>query len=822
MTTRPSAGRRILSRRPDGLTLLLAGLGILGAALALAREINSGVGLLWDEVNYISVARSLLAGDGFIQFNGSIYSDWPPLYPLLLAGSGLGVFDPLTVAGPLNAAIFGLTVFIAGIYLRTRLESRLLLLGGVLALALAGPLLAVATWAASEPLFILLCLLAWMQADRALSARDARSARSALVWAGVFTALACLTRYMGITVVMALAPLLALQRGVALPEKAQRIIIYMLLALAPLGLWMLRNQLLVGSLTGGRDYPVAVSLAEVLRRKLNIITGWLFPEPPIWYFALPADYTFLLGAVGVALLAIVLGRALWAHCQGVGNAARNGQLVFAGFAALYIAAVIGAFVQGFTSNIHSTRYLVPAYLPLLLTALLALDPALRQVRQWRRRQRRGWRRATAVGASVILIAGLVLWLAWQIPVNARTIIQVNGGQIPLEGYPNYAYARWADSAALRYLRAEITDGVVFSNRDAAAYIHSGGLTQHQPLPCSIDGIRWHLDPARTAGAVYLLWFYYSVGGSCEAPADYDGHYAGLDELLAAVPLEPVAAFDDGVLFRYRPPSDAAAAVPDAAAAAAVDPRRDLRQHYAAIADGVPVAVSDSGFNLYLDDAAAPRWITYINDQCAADATQVPIYLSIVPANSVYLTGTNRQRGNSGYKFEFNRDGIRIGRQCMVSAPLPHYAIASIGTGQSDPERGRSWHEDYEINRAARLRAELAAARQAQSPIIQSDFEVYHHGGQLIYAKQPCSPADTAAPFFLHIVPVSAADLPESRRPHGFDNRDFDFDRAGALIDGRQCIATVALPEYDLSAIRTGQYVPDAGRLWAAEFAPAAP
>ena len=811
-----SAVRRVWPRRrPDGFTLLLAALGVLGAALALARQINSGVGLLWDEINYISVARSLLAGDGFIQFNGGIYADWPPLYPLLLAGSGLGILDPLTVAGPLNAAIFGLTVFIAGIYLRRRLASRLLLLGGVLALALAGPLLAVASWATSEPLFILLSTLALMSADRALSARHAGAARSALVWAGVFTALACLTRYMGITLVAALVPLLALQRGAALPEKARRIIIYTLIALAPLGLWMLRNQLLVGSPTGHRDYQVAVSVVEVLYRKLNILTDWLFPEPPIWYFALPPDYTFLPGAVGAALLAIVLGRTWWAHCKDVANAVQRARLLFAWFAALYIAAVIGAFVQGYTSNIHSTRYLVPAYLPLLLTALLALDPALRYARELRRRPRRGPRRAAAVGASVLLIAGLSLWLAGQIPVNARTIIQVNGGQIPLEGYPNYAYARWADSAALRYIREEITDGIVFSNREAAAYIHSGGDAQHRHLPsCSTAGIRRNLDGARAAGAVYLLWLY-GVGRNCEMPADDADYYAGLDDLLAAVPLAPAAAFDDGVLFRYRPAADGVATGADP------DPKRDLRQRYAAIAAGVPAAVSDSGFKLYLDDAVAPRWLTYINDQCAPDATQAPIYLNIVPANSIYLTGTNRQHGSSGYKFRFDRDGVRIGGQCMVSARLRHYAIASIGTGQSDPERGLIWHTDYEINRAGRLRAEYAAIAANQPPAARADFDLYHSGDRLIYARTPCVPADTEAPFYLHIVPVSDADLPASGRPHGFENRDFAFDQVGARIDGRQCLASVALPDYDIAVIRTGQYRPDAGRLWAAEFAPAA-
>ena len=811
-----SAGRRFLRRRrPDGFMLLLAGIGVLGAALVLAQEVSYGVALHIDPVYYISVARNLLAGDGFSIFGGNGYHDWPPLYPLLLAVVSMGILDPLTVAGPLNAAIFGLTVFIAGIYLRARLESRWLVVWGCLALALAWPLLAVATAAMSGALFVLLATLALIQVERIWRAPDAGAGLAALIWAGAFTALACLTRYIGITLVLAIVPLLALQRGVAIPEKARRIIIYTLIALAPLGLWMLRNQLLVGNPTGKRGFPVAVSVEELLYRTLNIFTEWILRDPPSWYYELPSDYTFLLGGLGVALLTIALGPAVWAHWQGGANGGQRRQLLFGWFAAVYVTAVIGAGVYGATTTIIGSRYLVPAYLPLLLTALLALDAALGNARRYRRRTASRAGRAAAVGASVILIAGLLLWLAWQIPLNVRTIYQANSRWVsPTLGYN---YASLADAAALRYLRAEITEGVVFSYHEAATYILSEeGLAEHHRLPCGTGEIRRNMSDVVAAGPAYLLWLYGIPGDACET---HPGYHGGLDKLLAVVPLEPVAAFDEGVLLRYRPPS--AAADTGAAAVLDSDPKRDLRQHYAAIADGVPVAVSDSGLSLYLDDAAPPRWATYINEQCPPGAMQATIYLRVVPVNSIYLAGTERRHGATAYSFQFARDGIRIGNQCMVSAQLPNYAISSISTGQSDPDAGVVWALEYEPRRPERLRAALAAARQSQPPVIQSDFAVYQNNDRLLYAKAPCVPADTEAPFYLHIVPVSDADLPASGRQHGYDNRDFAFDEVGALVDGRQCLASVALPDYDIAVIRTGQYRPDAGRLWAAEFAPAA-
>ena len=807
-----SAVRRFLyRRRPDGFTLLLAGLGLLGAALVLARGISYGVGLEWDAINYIGVARSLLAGDGFTTWRGSIYHAFPPLYPLLLATASLGIFDPWAVAGPLNAGLFGLTVFVVGMYLRTQLQSRLLTLWCCLALALAWPLLDAAHFAWSEMPFILFSTLALMQSERALNRGG--GGNSALLWAGAFTALACLSRYVGVTLVALIVPLLAFQRGVALPAKARRIVIYSLVALAPLALWMLRNQLAVGNLTGSREYP-RDAIPDVLYAILTLTARWL-PELQIEYLAFPTAYVLL--GLWIALLAPVFGGAVRAYLKGAANSAQIALLLFAGLAAAYLATLIGATVQSFNHGI-GPRYLVPAYLPALVATALALDPALRHTlrRAWTRAAtpRAALLRAASAGAGVILIACLLLWLADLVSVNIRAIYQSNNRSTSLLEY--YNYASLADSAALRYIREEIANGAVFSDHSPAVYIHTNELIQPRRLPCNADAIRSELSAAATAGggAVYLLWLY-SLGSRCEIQPDY---YGGLDGLLAAVPLELTAAFDDGVLLRYRPPAAPADTAADAAAGAdAAHARRDLRRYYAAIAEGVPAAVSAAGFNLYLDDTAAPRWAIYINDQCAPDATQIPIYLRIVPVNRIYLTKGERPHGVSAYSLEFDRDGIRMGNQCMVSARLPNYAISTINTGQYNPNGGVIWEVEYEPGRAERLRAELAAARQSSTPVIQSDFAVYRNDGRLIYAKAPCTAADTQAAFFLHIVPTNPADLPESGRPHGFDNRDFAFEEAGALLDGRQCVASTALPDYDIAVIRTGQYAPDAGDLWTAEY-----
>ena len=101
------------------------------------------------------------------------------------------------------------------------------------------------------------------------------------------------------------------------------------------------------------------------------------------------------------------------------------------------------------------------------------------------------------------------------------------------------------------------------------------------------------------------------------------------------------------------------------------------------------------------------------------------------------------------------------------------------------------------------------------PVIRSDWDVYLVGNSLIYAKDHCSPEDAEPHFFLHLYAVDVDDLPNQRKQYGFDNLDFDFAHT-AIFDGKCLAAEVPLPDYAISEIRTGQYVPvDGGynRLW---------
>ena len=112
------------------------------------------------------------------------------------------------------------------------------------------------------------------------------------------------------------------------------------------------------------------------------------------------------------------------------------------------------------------------------------------------------------------------------------------------------------------------------------------------------------------------------------------------------------------------------------------------------------------------------------------------------------------------------------------------------------------HRDY-------YRAEYGDAAANGDLLARADFAVYAHNGALYYLKEDCAPllANDDYRFFLHIFPADPADLPERRREHGFENRDFWLTDHFGLFDGK-CIHRYLLPDYPIVRIRTGNKVGD--------------
>lgn len=356
---------RAVRFRPDRFTLFLTAIAVLGSFLILLRIAN-GVGVMGDSGPYLSTARKLTTGEGWLLWPSIYNASWPPAYPTLLALASGFAFDPRGVAGPLNAAAFGLTIFISGHWLRQRAQSRFLAALGYLAILVSIPVVWAASWVWSEAVFILITTLALFHCDNHLKSGK----RSSLVWAAVFTSLACLTRYSGAALILGFLPLLVLHRGTASMEKTRRIGLYLAISIAPICLYMLRNVLSTGTLTGSRTSSNDGILFNI-QRTLDTLEGW----NPLVKDYLPSSisteatlFAALAGAAaaGYSILRWMRGRN--GH-DGDRSLAVAGSFVFA-YTAFMVAT---ATVTELALNQLDSRLLSPVYVPLALAVVFAID-----------------------------------------------------------------------------------------------------------------------------------------------------------------------------------------------------------------------------------------------------------------------------------------------------------------------------------------------------------------------------------------------------------------------------------------------------------------
>ena len=248
------------------------------------------------------------------------------------------------------------------------------------------------------------------------------------------------------------------------------------------------------------------------------------------------------------------------------------------------------------------------------------------------------------------------------------------------------------------------------------------------------------------------------------------------------------------------------ASPDESVSALAAARQPAQSPARPAAPGFQVSVTEDG-----------KELRYVRAGCAPGDTEPVFFLNIVPEQAADLPPDRREYGFAKRDFSFAEAGGRFERwQCTAQIRLPDYPIKEMQTGQYAPGQGDLWSvkliaaPEYD-----RLRADYAAL-SVEQPVVRDYFDLYVQDYQLIYLRESCAAADTAAYFFLHIIPEDVADLPADRRAAGFAHGGFAFVRRGGHFDGK-CLAAVPLPDYPIKQMRTGQFVPGQGDLWSVEL-----
>ncbi len=426
-----------------------------GAAL-LTIVTRRGAYVSPDGLFYVGTARNLVDGAGYQPPPGSpSVSNFPPLYPLLLAGVGFLGPDPLTVARFVGPVLFGVLILVTGVVVHRTTGSlvlaaaaQLLVLGGV-------DFLAYSSSALSEPLFLVLALLALA----AVAACLGRRRSGLLLVAAALAGAASLTRYVGLAVVAggALALLLLSRRR---PRWWAEPVAFTAVALAPVLGWLAWVEGTEGRATNREAvwHPPGWSY---LTGGLRAASAWVLPEQVSW----PA------GAILGAVVAVVLAAVVWRHRSDAGAAPSRTTAVLGLFSLAYAAALfVDRLLFDVTGRLDA-RFL----LPLHLAAIAAGVRALRDV---------------DIAATHVARIGLSAVVGLQ--VAAGTAWAWDGIRDPAVRPAGFTAPAWNRSEVIDEARAAAPERPLYTNQVDALWFHTGRVAA--PVPEKRTFLTGELNP----------------------------------------------------------------------------------------------------------------------------------------------------------------------------------------------------------------------------------------------------------------------------------------------------------------------------------------
>ena len=233
----------------DRTLIAVAVLALAGAAHVLVRTSAYGAAIGNDAVRYMVRALDFMAG------GGALHANHPPLFPLVLAFAGqVSGAEPAECARWINAAAFGATIWVSGLWLRRRLRSQVLAVIAAAGVAASAPLTDIASWVMTEALCVLFVMIFLTQMDSFLR-RGEEGGGWRLAAAAAAAALAAATRFPGAAAILAGVLVLLLDRRRRAAGRLANAAAFGLLSSAPVAVVVAIN-LTRGGPFGRRADPV--------------------------------------------------------------------------------------------------------------------------------------------------------------------------------------------------------------------------------------------------------------------------------------------------------------------------------------------------------------------------------------------------------------------------------------------------------------------------------------------------------------------------------------------------------------------------------------
>lgn len=419
--------------------VLLCGLAMLVAFLQTASSSGFGQG----SMTYIDVARHVAKGQGVttdILFVDSIprvptpLSNWPPLYPVAIAGLARFGLDFaiaarwVAIAGAGGAVVL---VYLLGAMLFGPRAGRI----SAVLMTVWPAITRIAAMAMSEPLFLLLLLTSVLITVWSIPVRGAPGyVRLAL--GGLILGAAALTRYPGAALIPAGGiALLAGVPGWRWRERVGRALAWSLPAAVPIAAWLARNLFTTGALVGvGRQPSKSGLIANAVRAVKTVafdtfhLMSRITIVPELVHIRTRLVALVTAAVVGALLIWLLRdARRRVALKLAVHNALGSPERAFvAAIGGGYVAAMVIARSLSSFEPLGS-RMMLPAY-PFLLILIIAFVTGL-QERLWPKLG--GW---LAAGVTLLCLASVAVVV---LPESLRA------GGPSLEPGPAPAWVEWA-------------------------------------------------------------------------------------------------------------------------------------------------------------------------------------------------------------------------------------------------------------------------------------------------------------------------------------------------------------------------------------------
>lgn len=436
---------------------------------------HSGIGISPDSIAYISTARSIHEHWTMTDFNLKPLVAFPVFYPVLLSFiMFLTGTDIVQTGVVLNCVLLAAVVLLSGRLLdRFQFQSvwykRILLLFIVFSPAL----IEVYAMLWSETVLILFSLIFFLFLEKYLKHHTLKN----LVICAVLAGLATVTRYAGITLTGTAGLMILFAPHMEAKKKAGHIALLSLISFFILFLNLIRNHVLVGSLTGPRQFGHTPLLENV---------GYYGKTLSDWYplFNHEHNTTILIGLlVFTVVLLLFLYRAFKGKYYG------GQENIATAFVVVYSVFIVGISTLSHFEGINN-RLLVPIFIPSLFALTYWLP---------------GFFSGLSTGARQAGIA-LLLFFLLLFQYNVTTQLDEMYQDAVSYGVPGYADDSWKKSETANFLAKHpefLEKGLkIYSNAHDAVYFKTG--LHADELPHHID--RAYQEKFYKEKAHYIVWF----------------------------------------------------------------------------------------------------------------------------------------------------------------------------------------------------------------------------------------------------------------------------------------------------------------------------